>query len=275
MGTVEHPKALNSEQHRAFAEKVACHAVGIVNGVRRQTKLPTGKTYSFEDMGTGSACSFNRKRFILTAKHVLEDAELADLRFFLRLNRPIDWGTRPSVPAFGGSTRLRIEKIVRCRWEDLACTVLDENNPFATFHFCDLPSNFAEVPKEGGVLVTGYPSDQSTPVMSTRGADGSVQTAFAAKPMGSWVTIATDAPPGLSSAYDPEKHFLISFDPVEEGAMPFGYSGTGVWYQKAQTKSIWSADPVLAGVQISWYEKSKLMVAVRSDHIREFLRESL
>jgi hypothetical protein len=43
----------------------------------------------------------------------------------------------------------------------------------------------------------------------------------------------------------------------------------------AASEALWTADPVLAGVEASWHRESKLMIAIRSEVVREFLEESV
>jgi|HubBroStandDraft_5_1064220.scaffolds.fasta_scaffold146951_1 hypothetical protein len=276
MATVEHPLGLNSEQHRAFAEKVFWQTAGIVNLVPVQGTT-AGKTFSFEEMGTGSACRWKNARIVLTAKHVLQGAGPSEVRFFLRPSGQIDWCARSSQTAFAERVSVRIDDIVRCAWEDLACLILAPDDADHTpLHFRDLPAGFGATPPSGAVtFLLGYPSGRSFPVASARQQSGAVHSVFAAEPDACWGSIVGEIPRFLSSKFDPDRHFLIRFDPSEEGSMPHGYSGTGVWYQNPEKRLVWAADPVLAGVQTGWFEKSKVMVAVRPEVVKEFLEVSL
>jgi hypothetical protein len=277
MATVEHPIGLNSEQHRAFSEKVFWQTVGIVNLVRVQGKTDTGRAFAVEEMGAGSACLWKDRKLILTAKHVLEGAGPTDLLFFLRPSEQIDWVTRAATPTLARRIALQIETIVECPQEDLAVLILaDEDADRSRLHFCDLPTAFAPVPSGPGVtLLIGYPGDQSFPVASTRQPNGSVHYDLAAVPAVLWGSIVDEIPRFFPSSYDPNRHFLIRFDPREEGSMPHGYSGTGVWYQRSGKREVWVADPVLAGVQKEWHRESNLMIGIRSEFVRDFLERSL
>lgn len=277
MASIEHPIGMNSEQHRAFTEKVFSQTVGVVNLLRVQGKTAAGKTMLVEEMGTGSACRWKGRRFVLTAKHVLAGAGSSELAFFARPSGRIAWVTRDAPPAFAQRVPLRIEEIFESPCEDIAALILHEEDADSSrLHFCDLPIGFAPVPSGPGVtLLIGYPGDRSFPVASARQQDGSVQHALCAVPAACWGSIIGEAPPLISSQYDPGRHFLIRFDPSEEGSMPYGYSGAGVWYQGPERQALWAARPVLSGVQTSWYPQSKLMVAVRSEIVRQFLEKAL
>jgi len=277
VAVIEHPIGLNSEQHRAFAERIFSQTVGIVNLVRTIGKTASGKAVSVEEMGTGSVCRWGNRRLVLTAKHVLEGAGPNDLRFFLRPCGSIEWVTRSGPPDLAECRLLPIEDIIRCPKEDLAALILGpEGTDESTLHSCDLPTNLRPVPSGPGVtMLIGYPSDQSFPVATIRQSSGSVSHIFAATPAACWGSIVDEIPRFFPSSYDPDRHFLIRFDPREEGSMPHGYSGTGVWYQNPTKREVWAADPVLAGVQKAWHRESNLMIGVRSEVVRQFLEESL
>lgn len=195
MAVIEHPIKLNSEQHRAFAEKVIWQTVGIVNCRRDQITSPTEIAYS-EGIGTGSACRWKDRDIILTAKHVLQDALPSDLRFFLRPSGQIDWNTRPEQPALSERVALRSEKIVRCREHDLAAVVLDRDRADrSSLQYCELPVGLVPPPPPGsGVFLAGYPSDQAHQVERTITSDGVTHRAFAVVGNGHWGSVVSEVP---------------------------------------------------------------------------------
>ncbi len=224
----------------------------------------------------GSACRWRGKELILTAKHVLEGAGTADVRFFLRPGGAIDWNTRPSQPATAECTRFEIDDIVRCAPEDLACIVLRPGSAHHSLEFADLPAAFADIPPPGsGTLIFGCPFDQSIPVASFSQPGGPLWRALAARPQGCWALVEKDPPPFFPSSYDPVRHFLLRYDPAEEGALPHGFSGAGSWYQNLARAPFWAANPVLAGVQVSWHRPSNLMIAIRSEVVRGFISDAI
>jgi hypothetical protein len=277
MAVIEHPIGLNSEQHRAFTEKVFWQTVGVVNLVRVTGKTPAGRTVSAEEMGTGSACRWKGRKLVVTAKHVLDGAGPTDLAFFLRPSGQIGWVTHEAPPPFAERVSLRIREIVESPSEDLAALVVSEEDADrSNLQFCDLPAAFAPVPSGPGVtLLIGYPGDQTFPVAITRQRSGSIQMDLGALPSACWGSIVDEVPRFFPSAFDPNRHFLVRYDPREEGAMPYGYSGTGVWYQNSMKRELWAADPVLAGVQKEWHRESNLMICIRSEIVRQFLDEFL
>lgn len=270
MAAVDNPIGLMSEKNHAFAEGVAGYVTMIINGVRQRQTFSSGHVHEMEGVGAGSACLWKGKKLILTAEHVLDGAEPSDLRFFIRRGGKIDWGTRPSRPEPALGVSLSIDRIVRCESEDIACIVL--SNTENRFEFVRLPKAFAKVPPAGGcTLLYGCPSDTNVPVAAAR-TESALHVAFAAQPRGCWAVVRGDVPPRFPSSFDPSKHFLLNYDPAEEGAMPHGFSGAGVWYRRAARDTIWCADPVLAGVQKSWHKPSNTMIVIRSSVVRHFLK---
>jgi hypothetical protein len=278
MRVVENPVGHDIVLHRAFAERVVWQTVGVINCNYERTDLPRGGTAYFQGIGTGSACCWNGRDIILTAKHVLEGAGIPDLRFLLRPSGQMDdWSSRFTPSAVSERVELAIENVVISRAHDLAAIVLNrERSDRAHLQYCELPDSFAPVPASGGgVFLVGYPFDLAVSVASRRGADGITQHALGAVGKGCWAPVVGEPPRFFPSSYDPDLHFLLGFDPCVESSMPHGYSGTGVWYQGKGTSEFWAARPVLAGVQTRWHAESKLMIAIRSEVIREFLENDL
>jgi hypothetical protein len=276
VSTVEHPLKLNSEQHHAFAERVAWHTVFVINGIHVSAVNPAGGTVWSEPVGAGSACRWNGKEIILTARHVLDGAGPSDIRFFLRPSGRVDWATRPSQSVAAATVKLNVEDIIRSRSEDLACIVLGRNDLERRVEFIDLPTSFGTPPPGGsGTLISGCPSDQIVPVAQTLENERTRRVILALQPVGCWAVIVAEPPRFFPSSFDPNRHFLLKYDPSEEGAQPFGYSGSGVWCQGAGSGEFWAARPVLAGVETSWHQPSNLMIAVRSEIVRQFLEDAL
>lgn len=277
MSSVEHPLALNSEKHHAFSERVASHTAAVINGVLTEGETPEGQIVSSEGVGVGSACCWKGKKLVLTAKHVLEGANPSDIRFFLRQDRPIEWGTRPSRPTVEHAVVLAIQEIVRCPSEDLACVVLGAKESGKRLEFVDLPRDFGDVPPDGsGTLILGAPTDKAVAIAEGQRPGGQRWRSSALQVSGCWAVVTSEVPRFFPSSFDPTRHFLLHYDPAEEGgSLPYGFSGTGVWYRRQKNEPVWSADPVLAGVETRWHRESKLMIAVRSEVVRRFLEDEV
>src|ERR1700730_607777 len=207
----DHPSGLKSEQHHAFAERVAWHTAIIINGARIRSKSPTGQNLEEEGVGIGSACVWNGKKLILTAKHVVEGATPANLRFFLRQGGKIDWTVRPAERSLAYGASLAIDDIVKSRSEDLASIVLSPGCPEERLEFAALPAAFGRVPPSGGgTLLYGCSYDQNIPVAAVRD-QSQLRVALAAQPRGCWVVVKGDVPPLFPSSFVPPRQFLLHY----------------------------------------------------------------
>lgn len=176
----------------------------------------------------GSACCWNGRKLILTADHVVEGAGPKDIEFCTRASSPINWGARPSTPQFVHPAKMRVDEIVRSKALDLACLLLAPDQTFGMVEFLDLPAGFGPVPPHGmGTLITGCPVDQNSPVGAWRQGPGPLLVALAAAPRGCWATVEGTAPKYLPSSFAAEKHFLLNYDPAEEGHNPMGSADAG------------------------------------------------
>lgn len=154
---------------------------------------------------------------------------------------------------------------------DLACIILSER-PEDKLDFVALPKAFGKTPPPGGgTLLYGCPYDQNISIAAVR-RESNLHVGFAAQPRGCWAVVKGDVPPFFPSSFDPTRHFLLHYDPKEEGALPHGFSGAGVWYRRAGRGTLWLADPVLAGIQTSWHKPTNTMIAIRAAAVRRFLK---
>ena len=88
-------------ENRAFIERIAWYTVGIVNVL---VDLDYQKTTMADGLGTGTACTWKGHGLILTAEHVIANAQPKDLAFLLRVDEAINRGNSrgdslPSVEA--------------------------------------------------------------------------------------------------------------------------------------------------------------------------------
>lgn len=270
----EHKIGQNIEANKAFMERIFWHMVGVVNLVRRRGEISPGRNVSWQEIGTGAACRYRNANIILTAKHVLDDAGPSDLRFLPRGTGRIEWADEPKRTRVERAA-LDVHEIIRCTWDDLAAIVLGPKMAESVnIRFCELPGNFSNPPEVEPVLIIGYPYDQSFVAETMREGTEMVHRK-AAKSDGFWGEVATTEKP--LSGFDRERHFLVKFHPSFPGGRPEGYSGAGVWFpRKADAASgVWTADPLLVGIETHAYEKLGLLRVIRSSAVRTFLEEVL
>ena len=165
LGTIDHPIALNIEETRAFHERAWSHVAGVVN---LKEDINRSKRTRSERIGTGGAYVWDKKKIVLTAKHVLEGAGPDEVAFLPRTGSSLGWDRPGEINGMSERVTVGIETIVRCTWEDLAAIVLTgERAEELNVEFCELPqrlSNDKTIQGPGSVLVIGFPVDQAFPV---------------------------------------------------------------------------------------------------------------
>ena len=79
----------------------------------------------------------------------------------------------------------------------------------------------------------------------------------------------------LSSSYDPKRDVLIDYAPTDPKMKPYGFSGAAAWKDRPKRSAqVWTADPMMFGVQTSAFMKSRLLQVVGAPTIKEFLEGS-
>lgn len=261
------------EENKAFLEGLFWHMLGVVNLVPR-IRTVDGRPVRWQEIGTGTACSYRGANFILTARHVLDDAGPSDLRFFPRASGRIEWADELGHRTRAVRVALDVSHIIRCGWEDLAAIVLPPGPaPHEGIRFCELPGNLSDPPDRAMCVVVGYPYDRTRPAETERAEEGLVHN-LCARTDAFWSTIVdTDR---LLSGFNRDSHFLLRFSPSFPGGRPDGYSGAGVWFALGGpgSRAVWSADPMLAGVQTHGYRESGLLRVVKASVVKAFIEEA-
>jgi hypothetical protein len=248
----------------AIEEAIAWHTVAIVGG--------TGQR-ELQEIGTGSAISFDSQHFVLTARHVIADTPHEVLRFFCRPD-----GTFSRMPRnqHREQTAIDVDQLhllerlpvlgrVLSDIDDLGVLVVDASLEQAhRVRFFDLDPA-ATMASEGQLVVAmGYPSDIA------RRIEGGNFVAFHSV---EWSHVIVNR--NLAD-YDPDRHFLTQYHMIEEdpSAHPRGFSGSGVWYRMGPTPDgkLWVPNLHLAGVYVTYFSQSQLLKAVRIERVIEFLR---
>jgi hypothetical protein len=257
---------LNHQMATALIERIACHTVGIA------VNANTG-------IGTGTLIEFHNMRFVLTAEHVIRDAETKDIRFWCRPSTGMieKSAKRVTVAEIGRLTAgvyFPIEEITADTQADLALLQLPVAfDPPPPLDFLNLssPRTFVDWDEEKlnglSMLYFGFPVDNSRP-LSTVGdrAFFFVGTAYQICEYDRELNSTTWN--RLPSKFSAQKDFLLNYD--AEGK-PHGFSGCGVWIIAMDASNqIWLPDPLLVGVVHDFMPKSSLLVATKLPRILEF-----
>jgi hypothetical protein len=262
-------------ENRAFIERIAWYSVGIVNLL---ADVNHKERRMSDVLGTGTACTWKGHSLILTAEHVVAKTEPSNLAFLLRVDDAINWEGMGKPEKVISRVSLPVESIVQCKENDLAAIVLraDELTSF-NMQFCDLPKQLHKsrtVKRDGALIFLGHPVDQAFAVSEVKTANAEASY-FAVRPTIPTGTIANPPSKALSSRYDPERDVLVNYVPSDPKMKPHGFSGAAAWCDRVgRTGHVWTADPMIFGVQTSAFMASRLLQVVGAPAIKEFLEES-
>jgi len=271
----EHKIGLMMGENRAFIERIAWYSVGVVNLL---ADVDHQKKTMADALGTGTACKWEGRSLILTAEHVVAKAEPDNLAFLLRVDDAINWEGMGKPEEVIPRISLPVERIVRCKEHDLAAIVLRADD-LAGFRiqFCELPKQLATsrtLKHEGSLILLGYPIDRIFAVAKTETTSAEANY-HAVRPNILTGTIAKPPSKALSSRYDPERDVLLNYQPSDPKMKPYGFSGAAVWKGRAErSEQVWTADPMIFGVQTSAFMTSRLLQVVGAPAVKEFLEES-
>jgi len=155
---------IEEKQSKAAEERLWSYTVGIANGAVTTcgTDPVTGlKGKEEESPGTGVAGVWCDRHFILTAKHVVEAAEVRDLRFFIRRVGELKSKHVSEISLDDGCEPVQLGDpnavIYRCEFADLAVVTMEQAALGPMLEFFDAVAEWYE-PSEGErVFGVGYP----------------------------------------------------------------------------------------------------------------------
>jgi len=261
-------------EYRAFIERVTWYSLGIVHvsgNVNYEEQI-------MEDaIGSGTACTWKGHKMILTAAHVVGDAEPERLAFLLRVDDAINWEGMGKPEKVVQRVSLPIDKIIRCKEHDLAALVLRSIQLPDRIQFCELPKQLRRsrtLRTKGKLILHGFPYDRVFSVSVTKTANASVNY-LAAKPTILHAPLAGPPSKPLASRYNPHRDVLVRYEPPEGNMSPEGFSGAAAWCKRrAHSGTVWTPSPMLFGVQTDAFMTSKLLLIVGAPTVREFLERS-
>ena len=68
---------------------------------------------------------------------------------------------------------------------------------------------------------------------------------------------------------------LVNYKPSDPKMKPYGFSGAAAWSERAERSGpVWTADPMIFGVQTSAFMTSRLLQVAGVPAIKKFLQES-
>ena len=270
----------------AIINRMWSHTVGVVNEKRLIHKLPTGAGYDEEQPGTGSVIRWGNHRCILTAKHVIEEADKDSLRFFFRPIGTLDRKSREEIERQGyveshSGWSAEIYDIHRCDWEDIAVLTINPSPSYLNAEFHELQSGWVDPSEDAGIYSFGFPTHDPVTIEVVQTGKNKEERTLGLSPM-IWESTVIPKPSTLiesysaKSPYDPAKHFLAPWTFAENGKTPHGFSGAAVWcLGPIANGELWLPKMLFAGMSTLYYPSSKLERMIRASTVVKVLEEAL
>ena len=196
----------------------------------------------------------------------------------LRVDDAINWEGTGQPEKVVQRVSLPVDRILCCTEHDLAAIVLrSEELAGYRMQFCQLPGELLRrrtLKRKGSLFLLGFPVDRVFTMSELKTANA-ITNYFAARPTILTATIAAPPSKRLGSQYDPERDVLLNYQPSDPKMKPHGFSGAAVWSQRlARSTHLWTASPMIFGVQTSAFMTSRLLLVVGAPTIKEFLGNS-
>jgi len=258
----------------AAMERMWSHTVGIANralgneGHDPNSSLPGREE---ESPGTGVAGAWGNHRFILTAKHVLEEAQLRDINVFARPTASFRHVTEVTLQDgfVAGPLNDADATIHRCEWEDLALIAVKPDCLGPYLEFADVASSWID-PSEGEYVVgLGFPVSSGT-IFSKR-VGPVLQGAVLLAPTAFGGDVLPSHTGRYFNAFSPDDHYLFPYRPATEGKHPRGISGAAMWLQSIENHLVWAPRFRFAGICTSSYKDGTIEQVVKASVVCEFL----
>jgi hypothetical protein len=272
---------IESNAYDAARERLWSHTVGIANRalVRHGTDPATGlRAIEQEAPGTGFAGVWGRHHFILTANHVLDEAQLNDLSFFVRQTGHLVSRRASEVKMEDGVVAVPLNDpdaaIHRCEWEDLAILTIEPDALGPKLEFFDVGSSWVDPPKGEMVVGVGYPVAGG--VRFEKRVGSVLEKAVLLNPTmfgGAVLPCPDEEALRFIKGFDPNRHYRIPYEHAKAGKGPEGISGAAAWVKASEEHMIWAPRFKFAGICTSCYKDGTVEQIVKASVVRQFLLE--
>jgi hypothetical protein len=260
----------------AVVERLWSHTVGIANralasqGTDPSSGLPGREE---EAPGTGIAARWGHHHFILTAKHVLDNAQPNDLTFFARPTGAFTHTSEITRDDALSAVSLNDSNatISRCDWEDLALLMTKPDVLGPYLEFVDVQNLWTD-PSEGETVIgLGFPVSSGFIFGKRFGTH--LQKDIVLAPIGFSGDVLSSTTGRLFKGFNADRQYLIPYELAVQGKHPRGISGAAVWVPAHGEHTVWAARLKFAGICTSCYRNGTIEQIVKASVVRQFLTE--
>lgn len=255
-------ETMNDHLRLATLEKVAGYTVGIA------VNANTG-------VGTGILAADERHRYILTAAHVVDGIDTANMRFWFRppaamVEMAARDTTNEQVGRMTPGIPVPVLDILMDRQKDVAVLKIADSfilpsgaefyELWKSFEFSLWPEHLLD---DISLFMFGFPVANARPLETI--GNNTVHFLGAASHLTHYSKqLNATGFVGLPPAYSSSKDFLLNYEGYVDGMTPHGFSGCGVWVATDYPhRHIWCADPVLIGVAHTYFPRRQILAATK------------
>jgi hypothetical protein len=271
--------AFQKQASDAMLSHVLRRTVGIINEVRAVGTAPDGRRADQEVPGTGCPVLWNKRRLILTAKHVVDTADTKDIRIVASFKTALVFkepekltleDVEPGQPLPSGS------RMLHCEWEDLAAILLPDGS-FPQSDFVDIRARWIDPPEGEMVHCCGFPSDHNVIVeRKTTGKRDEIGLGIYPTVFGSKVMRQPNEHDSKFSFpdFNLNHHYLIPYE-SSGSKHPAGISGSATWWETDESMLIWRPNFKFAGTCVAAYRKGTVVQVIKASVVLRFLQTAL
>lgn len=246
------------------------HTVGIINELPITSASDERRAIS-EQAGSGVAGKWGKHHFILTAKHLVKDAEPQDVRIS---PLPSDgWKCDTSRARIIQTLNMKGQtpRIQSCDWEDLALLRVPPDSLGEDVEFVDIANSGIDPPEGEMVHGVGFPISDGLLARSQQIGAVNYRTVMLMPVV--FFGRVFHRPTFLASEFDLDRHYLFSYDLADQGSQPQGISGAAAWVQCDSKGQIWTPAFTFAGICTHAYRNGIIERVTRASSVRRFLEE--
>ena len=224
-----------------------------------------------QEVGTGTLLSCGSTNLILTANHNLQEPHLSELRFGfnhggnLQAVASSEMATKKPLPYYALKFRDG-DEIFRDEKNDVAALILhptEKPRGVAGFYNTSALKPLT-IPDGKSVVFLGFPVGNSADIGPGKKLVSPVSDHLR-------YDSTLNQSQYLPSSYNPDYQFLLKYKLIEDGLLPHGFSGAGVWCPLEPKGAVWTPDLILMGVITSYLRQQQLLVLAGLRAVMELL----
>jgi hypothetical protein len=275
-------KDIETQASHACINHLLRRTVGVINQIRVQV----GPKRDSEVAGTGSLVEWNKRRLVITAKHVIDNIESpSDIRIAAFEDSAVVFKQPEEVrkeEAYAGIQLGPDSEIHLCGWEDVAAVTIP-GPAFAHCPLVDVKKDWSDPPQGEIVMGCGFPVDNRV-FVGQRKVGERTEIDVGVMPIifdGAVLPrpTASDLKFKITGDHSIARHYLVPYK-HNASTHPGGLSGGAAWWEPEGKMLVWRPRFHFAGVCLAVYmngyshHKGPVIRVLKASVVRRFLRQT-